>query len=224
MSWNQCTTVFYTLQRVTLHVSVWVEILILPIAYLKKSSRSTWACELKYPLGDNSDLVFSSRSTWACELKFISLLPFNGNIGHAPRERVSWNEISAFNCSFVKRHAPRERVSWNKMCMHPYSCDKCHAPRERVSWNCAFIQFLTISPTSRSTWACELKCLFYHIGITCRIVTLHVSVWVEIFPCNSYGIIFAQSRSTWACELKLFLNPFFHPFQSSRSTWACELK
>ena len=120
-------------------------------------SRSTWACELKFVPVLKKFFLVESRSTWACELKSVSVLYRKNSLlsrstwacelklqckksavkclGHAPRERVSWNKISAFNCSFVK-----------------------------------------------------------------------------------------PSRSTWACELKLFLNPFFHPFQSSRSTWACELK
>ena len=34
-------------------------------------------------------------------------------IGHAPRERVSWNVKSSAVFAKLIRHAPRERVSWN---------------------------------------------------------------------------------------------------------------
>ena len=37
-----------------------------------------------------------------------------------------------------------------------------------------------MSRWSRSTWACELKCLYILLVYTFHCVTLHVSVWVEI--------------------------------------------
>ncbi len=56
---------------------------------------------------------------------------------------------------------------------------------------------------SRSTWACELK--FNSASMIHNItVTLHVSVWVEIFIIGHF-IVRLLSRSTWACELKLSL-------------------
>ena len=76
-------------------------------------------------------------------------------------------------------HAPRERVSWNSIICCDVVTPICHAPRERVSWNMLI--------------AC-LLCAF--------IVTLHVSVWVEI-ALNYISSQNIQSRSTWACELKL---------------------
>ena len=165
---------------VTLHVSVWVEII--HSANLGKSARS--------------------RSTWACELKlFYKALHF-GRVGHAPRERVSWNtpfgRVSLrttasrstwacelkFNLFKVKskssRHAPRERVSWNFGDIHFIVKKFSHAPRERVSWNTLSNDILKTRTMSRSTWACELKYIHGSCG--------HTSPW---------------SRSTWACELKL---------------------
>ena len=54
-------------------------------------------------------------------------------------------------------------------------------------------------------------------------VTLHVSVWVEIS--DNHGFCgHTRSRSTWACELKLWWRGIFFALVSSRSTWACELK
>ena len=53
-----------------------------------------------------------------------------------------------------------------------------HAPRERVSWN-----------------------RYYGAPTLMSIVTLHVSVWVEIEKARE-ALRAARSRSTWACELK----------------------
>ena len=101
--------------RVTLHVSVWVEIWPLSVCLSRAMSRSTWACELKSTSLFPIHAEMPSRSTWACELKFCKI-----------------SDILS--------------MSW------------CHAPRERVSWN--RISFAFMIPLS---------------------VTLHVSVWVEIF-------------------------------------------
>ena len=147
--------------KVTLHVSVWVEI-ILPIAYLKKSlsSRSTWACELKFPVTNSQ--------------KFITC--------HAPRERVSWNFLLTQIYQIIKGHAPRERVSWNGSLL----TSMVMKSMSRSTWACelklftVFIGFVTDNVTlhvsvwvemtkafpilatlrSRSTWACELKSVF----------------------------------------------------------------
>ena len=144
--------------QVTLHVSVWVEILVENLFSFRNVSRSTWACELKYQCCDFVNDYMQS---------------------HAPRERVSWNFLKSRFFVFVWSHAPRERVSWNihslveqpiigtsrstwacELKYYFYDLDKLttsHAPRERVSWNT-------------------------HINNVFKIfrVTLHVSVWVEI--------------------------------------------
>ena len=76
---------------------------------------------------------------------------------------------------------------------------------------------------SRSTWACELKCMVCNANPRVTSVTLHVSVWVEI--CIWYwNVLILRSRSTWACELKWSCLQFSHHLKWSRSTWACELK
>ena len=168
-----------------------------------------------------------------------------GNRGHAPRERVSWNEILFRLRSIKNRHAPRERVSWNCFCS---------------------IKWIKCNP-SRSTWACELKFemkdteeeeteVTLHVSVWVEIteknffktgtkVTLHVSVWVEISQIM-YALLHhyvtlhvsvwveivnwkkvectARSRSTWACELKCIIFIKIVPVFASRSTWACELK
>ena len=111
-------------RRVTLHVSVWVEIL-----YFFTFKAIIW-----------------SRSTWACELKFAPFPKFVPHISHAPRERVSWNLVySAVKLSIGSRSTWACELKWIGVAHHTSVTG--HAPRERVSWNCAFIQFLTISPS-----------------------------------------------------------------------------
>ena len=81
----------WTKRLVTLHVSVWVEIPLKLLVLLPPRSRSTWACELKFNVSPAIVKGNVSRSTWACELKYLYLAIQNTDIGHAPRERVSWN-------------------------------------------------------------------------------------------------------------------------------------
>ena len=114
VSWNLIKNRLYLLiDKVTLHVSVWVEIVDftdIKSIFSVTLHVSVWV-EIKvafYFL-----LTHWSRSTWACELKckIISTgVDFNG---HAPRERVSWNDRDKKPCDIGYSHAPRERVSWN---------------------------------------------------------------------------------------------------------------
>ena len=222
VSWNSVTEREVSRNEVTLHVSVWVEMVI-------STSRKT---------------AIQSRSTWACELKckiISTSVDFNG-------------------------HAPRERVSWNVWCATQIRELQGHAPRERVSWNCLQKSFCRLCQSSRSTWACELKCektgklsdfkghaprervswnILMASHITMQIVTLHVSVWVEIFNAKSKSshVLVTLHVSVWV-EMKLFtvftsaemvtlhvsvwveIQKFVANswLFSSRSTWACELK
>ena len=98
------------------------------------------------------------------------------------------------------RHAPRERVSWNRRFLNEDVLEERHAPRERVSWNSRF-----------------------HHETTRQLVTLHVSVWVEIYY-QPWAMGIYRSRSTWACELKSEDYCKGRHCKLSRSTWACELK
>ena len=123
-------------------------------------------------------------------------------IGHAPRERVSWNFLLHGGETIRNCHAPRERVSWN--IWDSYNTLRCysHAPRERVSWNrwlsSILSQKTSHAPRERVSWN---ALIFLHKFIEC--VTLHVSVWVEIWLVGKFGSV-GKSRSTWACELKWF--------------------
>ena len=141
---------------------------------------------------------------------------------HAPRERVSWN-INVVICQReITSHAPRERVSWN---VEERSRINLAGVTLHVSvWVeiCLSEVRITLS-LSRSTWACELK-----FAETCQAsiesrhaprervswnkepekpdcypkgVTLHVSVWVEIFI-DFYSNFFAlrhapRERVSW---------------------------
>ena len=208
---------------VTLHVSVWVEIWSTRLLLRLLKSRSTWACELKYGKEGKPwkyryvtlhvsvwvEIIHSanlgksarSRSTWACELKlFYKALHF-GRVGHAPRERVSWN-------------TPFGRVS-------------LRTTASRSTWACELkytnsVLALCVYP-SRSTWACELKFCHECIDPYWQIVTLHVSVWVEI-GCNvaTTKMLFVTLHVSVWVEIVYLVNTIFVIL--SRSTWACELK
>ena len=179
VSWNSCAS----LSRVS-----------------RCSSRSTWACELKYARRGNSRRNLSSRSTWACELKCTS--PMGDPCAHWSRS--TW----ACELKSVGRSTPRKVVG--------------HAPRERVSWNDKYVICGYRIPVTLhvSVWVEIWQRLKRFAGFY---VTLHVSVWVEIIIIFKIWT-FYMSRSTWACELKCsygILGDYFNP---SRSTWACELK
>ena len=169
-------------------------------------------------------LLLMSRSTWACELKFVhltTLLDF-------PRVTLHvsvWVEIDIhpYRPWIRMGHAPRERVSWNLI----INMLVLYKRKSRSTWACE-LKFNRQRKNlcrhwSRSTWACELK--FHdlrHISASVM-VTLHVSVWVEIF----IPMLVIQPNyvtlhvSVWVeIDKKLF----FLCFYASRSTWACELK
>ena len=100
--------------------------------------------------------------------------------------------------------------------------------------------------SSRSTWACELKSSKSHTPNGFSAVTLHVSVWVEIFWTHFFHPFQSghapRERVSWNAlvqtqgYLKFCHAPrervswnktysvFNHCKKASRSTWACELK
>ena len=121
VSWNLIVHLLNRLHKVTLHVSVWVEIEGLFRPHGRTWSRSTWACELKCVFEVELTNVIASRSTWACELKFSPAILTVSSLRHAPRERVSWNARYHWRTSNEFCHAPRERVSWNDRDKKP--CD-----------------------------------------------------------------------------------------------------
>ena len=238
-------TATYDGVTVTLHVSVWVEI----------TSQSL-----------STPTVSSSRSTWACELKWIIVNVYLITDSHAPRERVSWNFAKITYINNCSSHAPRERVSWNNiswallrnstLSRSTWACElkserssfsgmviasrstwacelksqylRCsfqaprHAPRERVSWNCdkLFWVFRSVchAPRERVSWN---VCAF----LTENFARSHaprerVSWNSNSWRCYRYRIRHApRERVSWNFQ------PTIHQrIATSRSTWACELK
>ena len=115
VSWNCLSRQYIFYYIVTLHVSVWVEIHVYVTILWYFRSRSTWACELKFPV-------------WPLLSEYSS---------HAPRERVSWNVFMSFNSPLL--NVTLHVSVWVEMLHFRYhNTDKSHAPRERVSWNFQF--------------------------------------------------------------------------------------
>ena len=156
VSWNSARYTNFIRSFVTLHVSVWVEISMLLFPRLVMSSRSTWACELKFYHSSRHFHARTSRSTWACELKCSAAEQIVEQCCHAPRERVSWNLNKWEILLRTACHAPRERVSWNHKQIVQ---DK--VSRSRSTWACELKlhdkAIYILNNQSRSTWACELK-------------------------------------------------------------------
>ena len=158
VSWNVILSLLTkNFWKVTLHVSVWVEMMIRPTKRTAIMSRSTWACELKSVktiyvryntkvtlhvsvwveicwicIGIND---YTSRSTWACELNKDK---------QAKQQRV-FPSRSTWACELKYSRKP------------PFPERLSHAPRERVSWNISSMVLIQL-----------------------LMVTLHVSVWVEM--------------------------------------------
>ena len=95
-------------------------------------------------------------------------------------------------------HAPRERVSWNFL-FRPWTISVFrHAPRERVSWN------------SKELYRAQSDFVTLHVSVWVEIwylerpkylifVTLHVSVWVEIADVTATydGVTVTLHVSVW---------------------------
>ena len=194
---------FAIIMGVTLHVSVWVEII-------------------------NRGYFFNFLSVTLHVSVWVEIWQRSVNShcyeGHAPRERVSWNSEWGNNFPFGYRHAPRERVSWNawtartsgnvyvtlhvsvwvEILVSSYCFLNACVTLHVSVWVEIDVQFCRPAlKSSRSTWACELKSPNENRLFTLNHVTLHVSVWVEMIVTEFFGAV-SLSRSTWACELKYF--------------------
>ena len=116
VSWNASYKGIGEFLSVTLHVSVWVEIVICArhIPTHKVTLHVSVWVEM---ITDFSSRVVCkpSRSTWACELKCWLTPVGMPLLCHAPRERVSWNTARTTAFTKAASHAPRERVSWNAL-------------------------------------------------------------------------------------------------------------
>ena len=161
----KCTTSLYTAWRVrvTLHVSVWVEIYCGGRGVATSSVTlhvSVWVEMLVVLCHWRTLRVTLHVSVW---VEIVVIIALTKSINrHAPRERVSWNFHECGGDIQAVRHAPRERVSWND-----HRLQQAHEIQVtlhvsvwveiRVSEN------LTPHSASRSTWACELK-YAWHTG------------------------------------------------------------
>ena len=164
---------------VTLHVSVWVEILLYYRSHEILSVTlhvSVWVEITQILPWQSRDMVTLHVSVW---------VEIMGGYTHANYmyvtlhvsvwveiQRIFWKtaiflsrstwacelkSLSVISSKASSCHAPRERVSWNYEVHNGEETVDSHAPRERVSWN----------------WAVMTRDQHDH-------VTLHVSVWVEI--------------------------------------------
>ena len=158
VSWNCQRNLQFHQRPVTLHVSVWVEMILITALGLffcghAPRERVSWN-PMNVPIRD-STAVTLHVSVWVEIAVLIEIEPLLAC--HAPRERVSWNAELIHKIRKHFSHAPRERVSWNhyrNKCIHltkvtlhvsvwvemtnsngkPFLFTG-HAPRERVSWN-----------------------------------------------------------------------------------------
>ena len=183
VSWNYFTKPCTSDESVTLHVSVWVEILRSvgsPCGRPRHAPRERVSWNFSHDNSPFHALVTLHMSLWVEIYKsylylFTCVVTLHVSV---------WVEIE-YPVSLTRSlwsHAPRERVSWNENVVDMGKQILGHAPRERVSWN---------------SFQEPLYCW--------QIVTLHVSVWVEIFPCNSHRIVFAchapRERVSWNINL-----------------------
>ena len=144
--------------KVTLHVSVWVEMMIRPTKRTAIMSRSTWACELKSVktiyvryntkvtlhvsvwveicwicIGIND---YTSRSTWACELKWQMKSLQRKNLQVTLHVSV-WVEMKTSALIFKSAVVTLHVSVWVEIRQEQLTTlsPRSHAPRERVSWN-----------------------------------------------------------------------------------------
>ena len=121
-------------------------------------SASSWGCELKYLICENSSWENLSASSWGCELKFLKII----QISIAFLSASSWGcELKCFaHCCF------------SFLCRQPL--------REAVSWNATTPAALEVLPSSASSWGCELKYKVTDETQSRYDVSLFVRLWVEI--------------------------------------------
>ena len=142
--------------KVTLHVSVWVEISVSEDGTVVANVTlhvSVWVEIFDKLYKATPD---ESRSTWACELKWQACIGCVRMPCHAPRERVSWNskELYRAQSDFVTLHVS----VWVEIHLMHISCHMTKVTLHVSVWvEIPRCQLAVIIKMSRSTWACELK-------------------------------------------------------------------
>ena len=227
VSWNKAATHYIDITIVTLHVSVWVEIFSKRFSQCLSTSRSTWACELKWRSASEKSVRYQSRSTWACELKckvfqrdfwnrvvtlhvsvWVEIFHFgtsNGSTGVTLHVSV-WVEILCcleLNSNTLSRSTWACELKSDSRYALAFS-QACHAPRERVSWNKIFAGVTPATLQSRSTWACELK---WHVSDELIKAFGHAPrervSWNRFFSLSTYPPKVTLHVSVWV-EIKKF--------------------
>ena len=205
VSWN---IIFQVCSRfvffVSLFVRLWVEIIhIIRNHWIHTQSASSWGCELKcicsysWRKGDDRQPLREAVS-WndllTSKLRRILSQPL--------REAVSWNNRHGVKSCFDSRQPLREAVSWNWKTLRELYVSFRQPLREAVSWNTTLfdknrhfvvslfvrlwveiplLEYCQPTPTSASSWGCELKyipiCQMLHSGD----VSLFVRLWVEMY-------------------------------------------
>ena len=146
--------------RVTLHVSVWVEILVLVCSFLllyrhAPRERVSWNLGFSPPTFDV--VVTLHVSVWVeicrkngqrsiyCVTLHVSVwveIHERTRVYNVNKSRSTWAcELKLLRLKRIFNtwcHAPRERVSWNNAFEVFNKAWQRHAPRERVSWNLCF--------------------------------------------------------------------------------------
>ena len=113
-------------------------------------------------------------------------------------------------------------MSWNAKTSLKRSWPISHAPRERVSWNALADWYWTgvVVTLHVSVWVEIVSPRYTDFYL---MVTLHVSVWVEIH-CK----IMVSALSTVTLHVSVWVEISIRAWAAvrvwSRSTWACELK
>ena len=134
--WQKCQVLV-----VTLHVSVWVEIYKYDASYFNDTVTLHVSVWVEIFVKAIANIILMSRSTWACELKL------NGNYVYGRTWEVTlhvsvWVEITAIIDIFKTLLSRSTWACELKYCQYKYYITiKSHAPRERVSWNDKIVNF-----------------------------------------------------------------------------------
>ena len=166
---------------VTLHVSVWVEIVTVPTYLPKKSmSRSTWACELKwygYYLLRISPAVTLHVSVWVEILNFRKF-HITSNVTLHVSVWVEMFSMIFTRLSILSRSTWACELKWQWCCNaeNPWSVTLHVSVWVEMNFYLTRCRKLLVT-LHVSVWV-EIWPIFWYL--TQKIVTLHVSVWVEI--------------------------------------------
>ena len=207
---------------VTLHVSVWVEMVKISMSLMSVSVTlhvSVWV-EMSISTPTLTILIVTLHVSVWVEITYITKID---EVTHVTLHVSVWVEILKVSASDLVNTS---RSTWACELKSLIGAEiiHCtgHAPRERVSWNVLLDECNLVKCRSRSTWACELKSSWWKSAKPPS-VTLHVSVWVEMVRSTKPKIstVVTLHVSVW---VEIWITSLRYMCSLSRSTWACELK